>query len=386
MSKALIDQTFEQPLRGSHSVPANKPEQEALPQRMLLVDTTLYAPASPLFLGAMEESCRDRSFFNEAPYLGPLTKSFTHKIARRLLGRPLTAAALNRDLVNQCREFRPEVVLIVKGAYIRASALAEIKRTTGAKLVNFATDDPFNPANSTQDLLECIPHYDLYVCTKKAIMPDVLRAGAKQVCFVPFGYHPGVHFPELPATPEEKQRFACDVAFIGGADNDRVDIVKALSRVPNITLNLFGGYWSGIPEARKYARGFAVGRDYRLAIAGAKITIGLVRRANRDGHAMRTFEIPACRGFMLAERTREHLDFFREREHVDFFGPSGELVDKVRYYLDRPYERERIAQAGYQAVTSGRHTYQDRLREIVSAVHSTAATNDEMKSLHRGEA
>jgi spore maturation protein CgeB len=366
MSKALIDQTFEQPLRGSHSVPANKPEQEALPQRMLLVDTTLYAPASPLFLGAMEESCRDRSFFNEAPYLGPLTKSFTHKIARRLLGRPLTAAALNRDLVNQCREFRPEVVLIVKGAYIRASALAEIKRTTGAKLVNFATDDPFNPANSTQDLLECIPHYDLYVCTKKAIMPDVLHAGAKQVCFVPFGYHPGVHFPELPATPGEKQRFVCDVAFIGAADGDRLDIVRALSKVPNLKLSLYGGFWEKVPEARNCARGIVLGRDYRLAISGAKIVIGLVRRANRDGHAMRTFEVPACRGFMLAERTGEHLDFFREKEHVDFFGSPNELVEKVRYYLDRPDERTRIANAGYEAVTSGQNTYEDRLRQIMS--------------------
>lgn len=340
-----------------------------LEQSILLVDTTLYAPASPLFMHAMEESASRRSFFDEGPYMGPLTKSFVHKIARRLRGgRPLTAGALNRDLLEQCRGFRPEVILIVKGSYIRANTLAEIKRITGAKLVNFATDDPFNPANSTPDLLECIPQYDLYVCTKKAIMPDVLRVGAKQVCFVPFGYHPNVHFPELPASTEERARFSCDVAFIGAADNDRLDTVRALSKVPNLTLNLYGGFWEKLPEARKYARGLVLGRDYRLAIAGAKIVIGLVRRANRDGHAMRTFEIPACRGFMLAERTEEHMQFFREHEHVGFFGSPSELVNKVRYYLDSPDNRERIAQASYEAVTAGRNTYTDRLQQIMSAI------------------
>jgi spore maturation protein CgeB len=335
-------------------------------QRILLVDTSLYAPASPLFLQAIRESGLEHSFFDEGQYLAPLTKSVVHKIARRLLGRPLTAVALNRDLLEQCREFRPHIVLIVKGSYIRAKTLADIKKVTGVKLINFATDDPFNPVNSTRDLLECIPQYDLYVCTKKAIMPEVLQAGAKRVQFVPFGYHPAFHFPEVAVTAEERAKFACDVAFIGGADKDRLDFVRALSRMPNLKMNLYGGYWETIPETRTFARGSVLGRDYRLAITGAKIVIGLVRRANRDGHAMRTFEIPACRGFMLAERTQEHLEFFREGEQVEFFGSIPELVEKVRYYVDHSDEREQIARAGYEAVTSGQDTYADRLRQIIS--------------------
>jgi spore maturation protein CgeB len=336
---------------------------------MLLLDSSLYAPASPLFLSALEESGSPYSFFDESIYTAPLTKSFVHKVARRLLGgRPLTAGALNRDFVRRCREFCPDVVLIVKGSHLQAEMLVEVKRITGATIVNYATDDPFNVVNSNPDMLACISHYDLYVCTKKAIMPDVLRSGAKQACFVPFGYHPAVHFPELPATSQERARFCCDVAFIGGADTDRMDLVKDLAKIPTLKVNLYGGGWDRFSELRACARGFAYGRDYRLAVSGAKVVIGLVRRANRDGHAMRTFEIPACRGFMLAERTQEHLEFFQEGKHCECFASASELIEKVMHYVDHAEERDRVALAGYKAVVAGRHTYADRLRQIMSAV------------------
>ena len=82
---------------------------------------------------------------------------------------------------------------------------------------------------------------------------------------------------------------------------------------------------------------------------------------------MRSFEIPACGAFMLAERTEEHLALFREDEEAVFFGTPEEMLDKVRYYLAHDEIRRRIAEAGHARVTAGGHTYLDRLREIVRA-------------------
>ncbi|HKX18683.1 MAG TPA: glycosyltransferase [bacterium] len=333
--------------------------------RVLLVDTSLYAPASPFFVDAAHDAGYNTRFIDDAPYLRPLETSLVHKIAYRMLGRrPLTSFAFNRLLHVEADRFRPEIVLAVKSPFVTPATLRRIKAGTGAILVNYATDDPFNPANATPDLRHGIPIYDVYACTKRAIMEDVRRAGCRTVIYTMFGYKPSVHFPERPATNDEARRFRSDVVVVGGADPDRLRELEPLLAARDVTLALYGGYWSRDRRFAPYARGFAVGRDYRLALGGARIALCLVRRANRDGHAMRSFEIPACGAFMLAERTAEHLALFREDEEAAFFGSPDEMLDKVRYYLAHDDVRRRIAEAGHVRVTTGGHTYLDRLREI----------------------
>ena len=344
--------------------------------RILLYDTTAYAPSSPLFLEALEALSREEGhefvFFDEAPYVRGLDGSFIHKVAFRLLGRrPLSSRRLNRDLLAAALRFRPDVVLIVKGAFVAPRTLQRIKEETGAVLVNYATDDPWNPRVSTPDLVRAIPYYDLYACTKRAIMPDVQAAGCRRVIFVPFGYKPTVHYPEKPVAPEEHTRFDSDVVFIGGCDADRVPYFEALVMgLPNLRLHLYGGYWDRHSLLRRYYRGFALGRHYRLALGAAKIALNLVRRANRDRHVMRSFEIPACGAFMLAERTEEHLEWFEEGKEAAYFDSPDELVEKVRYYLSRDDERQRIAEAGHWKVSLGGHTYKARLIQILEAVRA----------------
>jgi spore maturation protein CgeB len=335
---------------------------------MLLADTSLYAPVSPFFVDSTAELGYESLLIDEAPYLRPLETSVLHKIGYRLLHRrPLTRWRYNRALVTAARRFRPHLVVVVKGAYIMPSTLRRIKEECGAVLINYATDDPFNPRTATSDLVAAIPHYDVYACTKRAIMDDVTRAGGRTVIHTMFGYKPSVHFPEAPRTDEEARRFRSDVALVGTADRDRLRDLEPLLAARDLSLALYGSYWTRHARFRPYARGYAIGRDYRLALGGARIGLCLLRRANRDQHSLRSFEIPACGTFMLAERTDEHLELFREGEEAAFFATPDELLDKVRYYLAHDDIRRRVAQAGHARVTAGRHTYADRLREMVRA-------------------
>lgn len=337
--------------------------------RVLLVGNGEFYHVGAFFRRALEELDYEYAFVDSGKFLKPLQHSLLHKAAYRLLGRrPLTYWSFNRALLQAARRFRPQLVLVAKGAYINARTLVTIKEETGAFLVNYATDDPFNPRVSTRDLVRAIPFYNLYACTKRAIMEDVRRAGCQNVAFIRFAYEPTLHFPEKPATPEEIERFSSDVVFIGNADEDRIPYFEALAKIPGLKLRLYGGYWDRHPLLRRYHRGFALGRDYRLALGGSKIAVCLVRRANRDGHCMRTFEVPACGAFMLAERTEEHLELFEEGKEAAYFESPEELVDKVRYYLHHDEERQRIAEAGYQRVIAGKHTYQDRLEEILKCI------------------
>ena len=73
---------------------------------------------------------------------------------------------------------------------------------------------------------------------------------------------------------------------------------------------------------------------------------------------------------MLAERTAEHQEFFREGEEVAFFGSPAELVEKAGYYLNHESERQRMAEAAYRKVTTADHTYAHRLHQILELAAS----------------
>ncbi len=349
--------------------------------RVLLFDTTAYEPVTPLFLSALRELAgnqthvTDYCFVDEAGF-GCRCGSLLARAARRILKMPpLDRANLNRSLLQRALVFKPSAVLVCKGAYLFPETLASIKRETGAALINYATDDPFNPRACTRELIASIPLYDVYACTKRAIMDDVRNAGCKNVIYLPFAYKPEVHFPEVPREPEDVKRFACDIAFIGGCDSDRIPyFTELLRRIPNLNLRLYGGYWNRHPVLRRYWRGFVVGREFRMAIGGAKISLNLVRRANRDGHVMRSFEIPACGGFMLAESTSEHLEIFGSTDSAVYFSTPEELAAKAEYYLPREEQRAATASRFYTAITTAKHSYLDRVRALLDLCFNCAHT------------
>jgi spore maturation protein CgeB len=343
--------------------------------KVLIVDTTIYLGRPLLSIGPPTAGL-DVRLFDEAPFVKLLQSSPAHKLIYRALGRrPLSAWALNNKLCREAAEFRPDVVIISKGAYVFPRTLRRVK-ALGAVLVNYATDDPFNPRNGDGWLKASIPEYDLYACTKRAIMDDVRRSGAGRTSFVKFGYNPDLHFPEPAATTSEAKTFESDVAFIGTADADRFPYLDALLSIPGLKLALFGSYWDRQPARfSRLARGMANGRNYRLALSGTKIALGLLRSANRDRHTMRTFEIPACGALLCAERTDEHEEIFNDGTDALLFDGPDDLKHKVLRYLTEPTARQTISQAGFSAVREGSHTYADRIREMVTLVRPEATAD-----------
>lgn len=339
--------------------------------RVLLYDSTQHAPVSPLFLEGLRslESGMGISirFFDENDYIN---SDLYHRILRKVLARPPFQARLNREFLQAVRSFDPDLILVVKGAYLEPSTFEKIQSGSDATLVNYATDDPFNPRSSTDEILGSIPLYDYYACTKRAIIPDVKEAGCENAFFLRFAYKPSVHFTEPPKTHEEQAKFTCDLAFVGAADEDRVPIIRTIIKeLPNIDLKLYGGFWNRYPDLRKYHEGIVLGRDYRMAIGGATVSLNLVRRANRDGHVMRTFEVPACGGAMLCEETEEHGELFEEDE-VQFFQTEEELVPRLQELLNDPSLADDIASRGHTRITQEPNTYADRLWSLLGRLET----------------
>ena len=167
-----------------------------------------------------------------------------------------------------------------------------------------------------------------------------------------------LHFAEPPATDAEKEKFAADTIFAGGADSDRVHYMVALAQA-GLNVALYGGYWTRFSETKAYSRGHADPQTLRKAIGGAKTALCLVRQANRDGHSMRTFEVPAIGACMLVEDTEDHREIFGEEgKAVVYFNNIDQLIEKARWLKGSVEERQRLAGSLHKLITNGKHTYQ----------------------------
>jgi hypothetical protein len=201
------------------------------------------------------------------------------------------------------------------------------------------------------------------VTTKRAIVHDLRAIGCANIAYSRFGYNPDVN---RPINPESRGFHRVDVAFAGTADQDRLPIIGELfERLPNLSVSIYGNGWHRRASLRGATRPQLTGLDYAAAMSAATVCPCLVRRANRDGHVMRSFELPAIGAFMLAERTEEHQEIFEEGVHCDYWSSIEELVDKARWYSANPRRAAELALRGHEMIRAGEHTYADRARQVL---------------------
>lgn len=292
------------------------------------------------------------------------------QLSWRLLGhRPPQLATFSRQVLARCQALCPRWLLVTGAAPLTATTLAQL-RPRGITRIVYLTDDPWNPAHRAGWFLKALPHYDYVFSPRLANLDDLRALGCSEVHYLPFAYAPHIHYPEH-LMPEEVNRYRCDVLFFGGADADRLPYVRALLDA-GLNVHLYGGYWDRFVRTRPYFKGHADPPTLRKAVAGAKITLCLVRRANRDGHVMRTFEAPAMGACMLTENTPEHRTLLGEDGVATvYFSDTAELVERAQWLLAHPEERQRLAHTAHAQITRETHTYMDRLRSMLEACAST---------------
>lgn len=278
--------------------------------------------------------------------------------------RPSRLDDFSQQVVEACQNLQPKWMISTGISPIGDWAIEAIGKL-GTQRFNFLTDDPWNPAHHAPWFMNALPFYDHVFSPRRANLGDLRRFGCRQVSYLPFAYAPEAHFAEPPVTDVEKERFGADIVFVGAADHDRIPYITALSRA-GFNIALYGGYWTRFPEAKGYNRGQADLQTSRKAIGGAKIALCLVRRANRDGHSMRTFEVPAIGACMLVEDTDEHREIFGEEgKAVIYFNNIDQMIEKARWLRESDEERRRLAKSLHEVITSGKHTYRDRLASML---------------------
>lgn len=316
-----------------------------------------------------------KEYFKHYPYAdcyetdGNKLKSIYYRFQNKFTFGP-AVYKLNIDMVKKCQQFQPDLVFIYRGTHVFPSTIKKLKQT-GAKVYGYNNDDPFSTKYLPymwRHFKSCIPLYDHIFYYRYKNFDDYEAIGYKNISMLRSYYIKANNFfiPNL-----EKNKYSCDVIFIGHFENDgRDDYIKMLSE-NDIDIKLFGNNWQKSQHYNYFIQKFGeikplYNADYNLALNSAKISLVFLSKLNNDTYTRRCFEIPATKTMMLAEYTDDlnnHL-FSQDKEAV-YFKNSQELLKKAKFYAMDDESRNKIAKAGYNKVYNAGHEVTDRAKQVL---------------------
>ncbi len=338
--------------------------------RVVVVDGNARVSAGASFFRAFSALGHDARFLDNSAWLGGWNPALAARAARRL-ATPLSVPAYNAYVLAKLAWLRPDVLFVTKGFGLSSRTIAAARRLCRACVV-FQNDDVMNANSTSPDMIRAIPMWDAVFTPRDFALEELKSMGARRAECLRFAYDPFLSFP--PPDTERDATLSDSVVFVGTGLPERIPALEALAR--HVPLVVFGNGWTRVPSGsplRPALRPAVFENRLRSINASAGINVAFVAKANRDQHTMRTFEIPACGGFMLAERTNVHTDLFREGEEVALFGSTEELVSGAVSYLADPARRRRMADSARIRVT-GRERYEDRAARVLDVVREVWRT------------
>lgn len=287
------------------------------------------------------------------------------------LGRPKDVNDVNQKIAHLAAEQRFDILWLDKALTVTRNTLDIFrKENPGAACVFYSGDDMLNPRNQTHYYREALPDYDIHFTTKSYNVAELEGMGCKRVTYIGNAYDPKTHRP-MQLSSSDMQRYATDVGFVGGYEQDRWAHMRRLA-LAELQVRIAGSFWERV-DARaipnlSIVHGDLCGEDYTKAICATKVNLCFLRKVNRDLETTRSVEIPACGGFMLAERTEEHRALFEEGTEAEYFGTFDELLDKARFYVRDDAARSRIARAGHARCARSGYSVHDRMSFMLARV------------------
>jgi FkbM family methyltransferase len=260
------------------------------------------------------------------------------------------------DIVRaQIEAFRPDVLYTTDAMVFDSDFIRSLKTRPRLVVGWQASDIPLDTDWS---------EFDLIVSPLAALRDAALRVGARDAAdFLP-GFPSWIHEEVRGIDPTE------DVVFCGTwstgqhAGRNRLLSHLAESSVTDSPPLGCAYYLSGQLETvpatvRPFLRGERFGIEMHRALRSGRIgldaqgAIRLMGDRARDIAAgetanMRIFETTGTGLFLLAEHRSNLSRYFEVGTEIESFRDEREMVDKVRYYLAHPAEREAIALRGHE--------------------------------------
>ena len=304
-----------------------------------------------------------------------LTQTIVKRTIKKFIFDKRAVFIFNQKFLDELIAYKPEIAWIEKSLLLLPETLEKARKLLpNCIFVCFQEDDPFSPMNAAElpvweNFINAIPLYDIHFVWREFNIKEFVEHGAKNVYLYMHGYYKNIFHPII--QKKDDFHYKHDVLFVGTARDQRKSDIYNLIIQDKIPVSVYGERWNRTLVYYLQPNLFhppIFSKDYVEMIWHSKISLGYLCAANRDEFTLRTFEIPACKGFFLAQRTDKHLEIYEEGKEAEFFSSHDECADKIRFYLKNEEARKKIAEAGYERCIKSGYSLHDRLSKALEQV------------------
>jgi spore maturation protein CgeB len=283
---------------------------------------------------------------------------------------PRDESKLNKALVGLTASgSKFDIVWIEKSPALRNETLKLLREAHPKSIVlSISEDDMYAHHNRSRYYEGCLPLYDIVFTTKIYNLQELRQLGARRTEFFLDSYDELLHRPLLDYSDINAKDI--DVSFVGTFEPERAATIKWLGE-QGIKIVVFGNGWGEIKDIStniKVQNLPVYGEDYVTIINRSKINLGFLRKINRDEVTSRTMEIAGSKGFLLAERTKRHLELFEEGVEADFFSSDKELLEKIKFYLRNLESIDAISKLGRRRCELSGYGMQEQIFKILKCI------------------
>lgn len=312
------------------------------PDKIRINISSFFQKATPLFYGRFRRIC-DNFYF-----LSP--ESFFK----------------NSKLLKFALKIKPDLIIISGGAWcVFPSTIAEIKDNLRIKTILFGGINPLVGSPKAERKMVKKGIVDLIVENDEIYAKKWKELGAEKTLVLPISsVDPKLH-KKMKLNSKGQREYGADVCFVGTLTRERQEILKQLA---NFDIKI----WGDIPkkiglmkELKRFYKGEAFGEKMVKIFNASKIVLNFQPKGMGSAGNMRTFEIPGCGAFQLADKVDAR--WFVPNKEIVIFTDINDLRAKIRYYLDCEQERKNIAEKGFQRAHK-QHRYDDRFKVLLSKI------------------
>ena len=285
-----------------------------------------------LYIGKFdnENKSTNNSQFRELSLLEHDVIQYNYPIIEQEVG---TSKCID-SLLEKVKNDAYDLVLISKGS-MPNSVVVEMKKYS---CVGLWYMDPLVSTSFSQEVQDRAALCNFVCCDKLNVLEECLKLNKNS-------YHVCEGFDAEVDRPFDFEH-EVDLSFIGDIYGNRLEVLQSCGHQVAVVQGAYGVHHSQV-------------------VAKSRINLNIV---TAGGASDRVYKIMAAGGFLLSDDWVGREDMFVDGEDLVIFKDYDDLARKIKYFLDNPKERERIANTGHNTVQQyNRHEW---AKGIISAYWS----------------